>query len=107
MVHAQPVQGGPPPARGGRPKRPMWHWLLLAGVAAVGLLVVGAMAVLIAVQLLTRGNPQSTLEDFYSALETTDCELFMDSTTEQFRTGAGLTSCEVFEQELGAVSAVD
>ena len=43
MVHAQPVQGGPPPARGGRPKRPMWHWLLLAGVAAVGLLVVGAM----------------------------------------------------------------
>ena len=107
MVHAQPVQGGPPPARGGRPKRPMWHWLLLAGVAAVGLLVVGAMVVLIAVQLLTRGNPQSTLEDFYSALETTDCELFMDSTTEEFRTGSGLTSCEVFEQELGAVSAVD
>ena len=103
MVHAQPVQGGPPPARGGRPKRPMWHWLLLAGVAAVGLLVVGAMAVLIAVQLLTRGNPQSTLEDFYSALETTDCELFMDSTTEELRTGSGLTSCEACEPERGTV----
>lgn len=107
MVHAQPVQGGPPPARGGRPKRPMWHWLLLAGVAAVGLLVVGAMVVLIAVQLLTRGNPQSTLEDFYSALETTDCELFMDSTTEAYREATGLTSCSVFEEELGQFSSVD
>lgn len=107
MVHAQPLQGHPSPGRGGRAKRPLWHWLVLAGVALLGLLVVGVMAVIIAVQLFTRGNPQSTLEDFYASLESTDCELFMDSTTDEFRTATGLTSCEVFEHELGAVSAVD
>lgn len=107
MVHAQPLQGHPSAGRGGRPKRPLWHWLVLAGIALLGLLVVGVMAVIIAVQLFTRGNPQSTLEDFYTSLETTDCELFMDSTTDDFRTATGLTSCGVFEQELGAVSAVD
>lgn len=107
MVHAQPLPGSPQPAPGGRPKRPMWHWLVLAGVAALGLLVVGVMAVIIVVQLLGRGNPQTTLEDFYDSLATTDCELFMDSTTEEFRTGTGLTSCEIFESELGQVSAVD
>jgi hypothetical protein len=65
------------------------------------------MGVVIAVQLLGRGDPRSTLDDFYSALETTDCELFMESTTERYRDATGLTSCEVFEREIGAVSAVD
>ncbi|MDN5900086.1 MAG: hypothetical protein L0H74_08470 [Brachybacterium sp.] len=95
------------PSPSGRPKRPMWHWLLLGGAGALGLLVVGVFAVVIAFQVLTRGDPQSTLEDFYSSLESTDCELFMESTTDEFRQATGLTSCESFEGALGDVSSVD
>lgn len=107
MVYAQPQQGRPLSPGSGRPKRPMWHWLLVGGVAAVGLLVIAAFAILIAFQVLTRGNPQSTLEDFYASLETTDCELFMDSTTQEYRDATGLTSCSIFEEALGGISAID
>ena len=103
MVHAQPPLPGPAPAG----KRPLWHWLVVGGVAALGLLVVGVLALVIAVQLFTRGNPQNTLEDFYTALAETDCELFMDSTTEAYREATELTSCSVFEEELGQFTAVD
>lgn len=107
MAYAQAPQGSPMPSASGRPKRPLWHWLLLGGVLLVGLLVVAAFAIFIAFQVLNRGNPQSTLEDFYSSLENTDCEKFMDSTTEDFRQNTGLTSCEIFDENLGNVSAVD
>ena len=107
MAYATSPQGGPPPASPGKPKRPLWHWLLMAGVAAVGLLLVAVFAIFIVMQLLNRGNPQSTLEDFYTSLETTDCQLFMDSTTEDFRTATDLASCGSFEETLGGVSAVD
>jgi hypothetical protein len=107
MVYAQPPQGRPMPSASGRAKRPLWHWLLLAGVGLLGLAVVGVFAVFIAIQVLTRGNPQSTLEDFYSSLEQTDCELFMDSTTETYREATGLTSCSIFEEALGGVTAID
>lgn len=111
MAHVQPAPGSPyPSAPGstpGRAKRPVWHWILLGAVALLGLLVVGTLGVIIAVQLLTRGNPQSTLEDFYTSLETADCELFMDSTTEEYRAATGLTSCTILEDELGPISAVD
>ncbi|ASK65046.1 hypothetical protein CFK39_03525 [Brachybacterium avium] len=95
------------PSPSGRPRRPLWHWLLLGGAGALGLLVVGIFAVVIAFQVLTRGNPRTTLEDFYSSLENTDCELFMESTTDDFRRVTGLTSCESFEETLGDVSAID
>lgn len=106
MVHPHAPQG-PPPTAPGRPRRPLWHWLLLAAVAGLGLLVVGVLGAVIAFQLLTRGNPQSTLEDFYASLGSTDCELFMDSTTEEYRAATGLTSCPVFEEALGGVTSVD
>jgi hypothetical protein len=106
MVHPHAPQG-PPPAAPGRSRRPLWHWLLLAGIAALGLLVVGVLGAVIAFQLLTRGNPQSTLEDFYASLESTDCELFMDSTTEEYRAATGLSSCSTFEEALGGVTSVD
>lgn len=107
MVYAQAPQGHAMPAPSGRPRRPLWHWLLLAGVAAVGLLVVAALAIVITVQLLTRGNPQTTLEDYYTALADSDCELFMESTTEEFREAAELTSCTAFEETLGSVGEID
>ena len=107
MVHAYAPQGRPPTAAPGRPRRPLWHWLLLAGVAALGLLIVGIFGIIIAFQLLTRGNPQSTLEDFYTSLESTDCELFMESTTMEFRESTGLTTCSIFEDALGGVSSVN
>ncbi|MGP9538801.1 hypothetical protein ACT3SP_12365 [Brachybacterium sp. AOP43-C2-M15] len=95
------------PAPSGRTGRPLWHWLLLGGAAAAGLLVVAVLAAIIAFQLLTRGDPQSTLEDFYTSLATTDCELFMDSTTEDFRDATGLSSCPVFEEQVGGVRGID
>ncbi|WP_157975658.1 hypothetical protein [Brachybacterium sp. YJGR34] len=107
MVHAQAPQGGGPRPGPGRAGRPLWHWLVLAGIALLGLLVVGVFAIVIAVQLLTRGDPESTLDDFYTSLESTDCALFMDSTTEQYREMTGLTSCEVFEENLGGISSVE
>ncbi|MFC7457122.1 hypothetical protein ACFQS2_07995 [Brachybacterium sp. GCM10030267] len=88
-------------------RRPLWHWLLAAGIAAVGLVIVGLFAVIIAWQVLTRGNPQSTLEDFYSSLQSGDCELFEDSTTQEYRESTGLTSCEVFEETVGGMSGID
>lgn len=107
MVQPHAPQGAPRPAAPGRSRRPLWHWLLLAGVGALGLLVIGILGIVIAFQLLTRGDPQSTLEDFYVSLESADCELFMDSTTEEYRAASGLTSCPVFEETLGGVSSVD
>ena len=116
MVHASqnwhgpqgsPSPHGPTPPSSGRAKRPLWHWLLLAAVTAGGLLVVAIVGVLIVVQLLGRGDPQDTLDDFYTSLGEHDCELFMDSTTEDFRDWTGWTTCEVFDEQLGNVSAVD
>lgn len=97
MVYAQAPQGRPLPPPSPRPGRPTWHWLLLGGVAAVGLLVVAIFAVFIAYQVLTRGNPEDTVDDFYTALETGDCALYQDSTTAPFRQDFGLTSCADFE----------
>ena len=107
MAFAQAPQSGPTPRSSGRPRRPLWHWLLLGGVAALGLLVVAVFAVFIGFQVLTRGNPETTLEDFYTSLEEKDCELFMESTTEEFRQATGFTSCEIFDAELGQVTEVD
>ncbi|AXK45653.1 hypothetical protein [Brachybacterium saurashtrense] len=102
-----PPSGPSAPSPASRPRRPLWHWLLLAGVGAVGLLVVAVLGVIIAIQLLTRGNPQATLEDYYSSLETQDCELFMDSTTAAFREAAGVTGCDAFEQAVGSATSID
>ncbi|MDN6329988.1 MAG: hypothetical protein L0J84_11680 [Brachybacterium sp.] len=79
----------------------MWHWLVLAGITAVGLLVVAAFALFIAFQILNRGDPEDTVDDFYAALEDGDCELYMDSTTEPFRQDFGLTTCADFEAAFG------
>lgn len=106
MVHAHASQGPTPPSAG-RTGRPLWHWLVLAAVTAAGLLVVAIVGVIIAIQLLGRGNPQDTLDDFYTSLAEHDCELFMESTTQDYRERTGLTRCEVFDAELGGVSAVD
>lgn len=107
MVYAQAPQGRPMSSGSGRPKRPMWHWLLLGGVAAVGLLVIVAFAIFIAFQVLTRGNPEDTVNDFYTSLENGDCELYMDSTTEEFREGFGLTTCADFESVFSAGGTAD
>ena len=107
MVHAQAPQGPPVPPTPGKPKRPMWHWLLLGGVAALGLLVVAVFALFIAFQLLNRGNPQDTVDDFYASLETGDCELYKNSTTEAFREGFGLTTCADFEAAFSAGGTAD
>ena len=68
MVYAQAPQGRSMPPRPPRPRRPMWHWLLLGGVAASDCWWWASSRVFIGFQLLTRGNPQTTLDDFYSSL---------------------------------------
>ena len=107
MVYAQAPQGPPMPSSSGRPKRPMWHWLLLGTVALLGLLLVAVFAIFIAFQVLSRGNPQDTVDDFYAALETGDCELYEDSTTEPFREAFGLTSCADFEAAFSGGASAD
>ncbi|GAA4523878.1 hypothetical protein GCM10023160_14590 [Brachybacterium paraconglomeratum] len=107
MVYAQPQQGRPQAPGAGRPKRPMWHWLLVGGCAAVSLLVIAAFALFIAFQVLHRGNPEDTVDDFYTSLESGDCELYENSTTEQFREGFGLTSCADFEAAFSAGGTAD
>lgn len=110
MIYAQPQPAGPSgPAPGGKKigGRPMWHWLVLGGIALVGLLLVSLVGLIVLLNLLGRGNPQDTLDDFYSSMENSDCELYMDSTTEEFRRALEITSCTAFDQTLGTVSAVD
>lgn len=107
MAYAQAPQGRPMPSSSGGPKRPLWHWLLIAGVAALGLLVAAVFAVFIGFQILNRGNPQDTVDDFYASLANGDCELYEDSTTASFREAFGLTNCADFEAAFPGGSSAD
>lgn len=101
MVQAQSIRGAP------RRRRPLWQWLLVAGVAAVGLLIVLVVGAIVVWQLVVRGNPQDTLDDFYDSLSQGDCTLFRDSTTADFRSSTGLTDCGDFELATEGVTDVD
>lgn len=107
MAYAQASSNMPQKAPTTRPKRPIWHWLLVGGVALLGLLLVAALAIFIGWRILDRGNPEDTLDDFYSSLQSADCELFMESTTDEFQQATGLTSCAVFDENIAGVSGVD
>lgn len=107
MAYAQAPHGGPMTPPPGRPKRPTWHWLVLGGIALIGLLVVAAFAVFIGWRILDRGDPEQTVDDFYTSLQDADCELFMESTTDEFQEATGLTSCSIFDENIEGVSAVD
>jgi hypothetical protein len=106
MAYAQAPQNVPMNAPSGKPKRPTWHWLLLGGVALIGLLIVAVFAVFIGWKILSRGNPENTLGDFYSSLQEADCDLFLDSTTDDFQQATGLTSCSAFDENIAGVSGV-
>ena len=105
MTYAPAPQGRPAPI--GRARRPLWHWLVVGGIAAVGLLIVAAFGVFILIQVVTRGNPEHTLDDFYTSLQEADCELFMESTTEEYQSMTGMTSCSIFDGQVSGVSGVD
>lgn len=107
MAHAQAPLGRPLPPSSGRPGRPLWHWLVLAGITALGLLVVGAFAIFIGFQILDRGDPEDTVDDFYAALETGDCELYESATTASFREAFGLTRCADFEAAFSGGGTAD
>lgn len=102
------AQASPMPQKASpkRPKRPTWHWLVLGAVALLGLLLVAALALFIGWKILDRGNPEDTLDDFYSSLQSADCDLFMESTTDEFQQATGLTSCDVFDASISGVSGV-
>lgn len=107
MAFAQAPQSGPMNSSGRAPKRPTWHWLLVGGVALIGLLIAAVLAAFIGWKLLNRGDPADTLDDFFTSMTSADCELFMDSTTEEFQDATGLTSCSVFDANISGVSGVD
>lgn len=101
--HPSPVGGTPPP----RPRRPLWHWLLLGGAGLALLLVALIVALILIWQILGRGDPEATLDDFYDSLQTSDCALFEETTTQEYRDATGLTSCDVFEEATSEVTGVD
>ena len=100
----RPGSAGPPPPR---PQRPLWHWLLLSGAGMALLLVALIVALILLWQILGRGDPETTLDDFYDSLQTSDCALFEETTTPEYRDATGLTSCDVFEQATSDMTGVD
>src|SRR5690625_6480838 len=78
----RPGSAGPPPPR---PQRPLWHWLLLGGAGMALLLVALIVALILLWQILGRGDPETTLDDFYDSLQTSDCALFEETTTPEYR----------------------
>ena len=100
----RPGSAGPPPPR---PRRPLWHWLLLGGAGMALLLVALIVALILIWQILGRGDPEATLDDFYDSLQTSDCVLFEETTTQEYRDATGLTSCDVFEEATSEVTGVD
>ncbi|MGY5766347.1 hypothetical protein ACXET9_14250 [Brachybacterium sp. DNPG3] len=113
MAYAQSMpQGRGPAPRGAangpaRPKRPLWQWIVVAGVALLGLLIVLIVAAIVLWQILMRGNPQDTLDDYYSSLSQGDCDLFQESTTRDFRDATGLSDCSIFEAATSGVTDID
>lgn len=107
MAFASAPHTGPVGAPSPTPKRPLWHWLLLGGAGMMLLLVALIVAVILIWQILGRGDPETTLDDFYASLQSSDCELFEATTTSEYRNATGLSSCEVFEQATSEVSGVD
>ena len=107
MSFAQPHPTGPPGAGSAKPKRPVWHWVVLGSCSLIALLVGLAMAGYLAFQILNRGNPQDTLDNLYSAMATSDCEQFEQNTTEEFRDAIQMTDCAVFEQATANMVELD
>ncbi|APX32563.1 hypothetical protein BH708_07330 [Brachybacterium sp. P6-10-X1] len=107
MAYAQAPHGGPMTPPPGRPARPAWHWLVLGGIALAGLLLVAVFAAFIGWKILDRGDPERTVDDFYTSLQDADCELFMESTTDEFQEATGLTSCSIFDDHIEGISGVD
>lgn len=99
MAHA----GGPAPRSAS--KRPMWHWLVLGGIALFGAIIITTVGGLVLWTILTRGNPQDTVDDFYTSLSTRDCDLFMSTTSEGFRQKTGLTDCATFDEAVNPEDA--
>lgn len=107
MIYASAPHPGPTGAPGSQPKRPTWHWLLLGGAALVALLIAGIVVLILAWQLLGRSDPESTLDNFYVSLQDSDCELFEESTTPEYRDDTGLTSCQLFEETTSEMTGID
>lgn len=107
MSFAQPHPSGPAGSRPGKAKRPTWHWVVLGGCSLLALLIALGVAGLVGYQILNRGNPQDTLENFYTSMENGDCQLFEESTTEEYRQTTQLEDCATFETMTSQMGALD
>ena len=107
MSFAQPLPSGPAGSRPGKAKRPTWHWVVLGGCSLLALLIALGVAGLVGYQILNRGNPQDTLENFYSAMAEGDCELFQESTTVEYRQATELDDCGTFESMTSRMGDLD
>ncbi|MFC7375287.1 hypothetical protein ACFQS2_07030 [Brachybacterium sp. GCM10030267] len=92
--------GGPAvPAAGGRGGSRRRVWWIVGGCSA---LAVAGIALIIAAvlvwALLLRATPQETVENYYEAWETRDCQGYLDSVTDRYREENGVT-CEDVEAE--------
>jgi len=58
-------------------------------------LLIAAAAVAIGLLIFLSSTPEKTVRDYQRAWDTSDCELFVDTTTEKYRNGA---TCTDFQQ---------
>lgn len=107
MNFASAPSPGPVGMRSTTPKRPTWHWVVLGAAGLVALLVALIVVAIIAWQILGRGNPENTLDDFYTSLQDSDCELFEESTTQEYRDITGINTCDVFDEVSSGVTGID
>ena len=107
MSVMQPQPAGPAGARPGKPKRPTWHWVLLGSCSLLALLVGLGVVGVVGFQILNRGNPRDTLDNFYSAMASGDCELFEESTTEEYRQATELDDCATFDEMTSQMGQLD
>ncbi|GAA2995515.1 DUF2510 domain-containing protein [Microbacterium aurantiacum] len=129
----QPVDGAAPPegynGEGGgfsaatQPKSKLWILWLVLGVVMLGVVIAAAVLIpLLLVNAATSGgsggsggggapagdDEQAAVEvvmDYDDAWQNADCDLFLASTTESFRTAGGLVDCETFEATASEFSA--
>lgn len=94
--------GGTPPAK--RPRA--WLPWALGGCGCLVAAAIVTALIVVSVVLVSSRSPEQTVQDYHRAWDTADCDLFFETTTESFRSGA---SCADFTEavETGGTGTIE